>query len=159
MQLTVHTDYALRVLLYLAMHTDCATTVSQLAETFDVSKNHLTKVVNKLARSGLLETSRGKGGGFRLAVAPGEIGVGQVVRLTEPGFAIAECMKEGGPEKVTVCNLVFACAIKDSFERAKDAFIAVLDGITLADLARDTRGHPCYDKVWPLLGVNTTSGT
>ena len=132
MRLTIFTDYSLRVLLYLGAHRDEEelATVSDIAAAYRISENHLKKVVHHLARHGYVETTRGKGGGMQLARAPEEINIGAVVRITEDDLAVVECFEKGDPK----CTIVPACALPAVLARALDAFFAVLDGQTLADL-------------------------
>ena len=91
MRLTDYTDYSLRVLMFCAANPDRSVTIAEMAEHHVVSKNHLMKVVNDLARHGYLQTSRGRGGGLRLLKNPTEINLGDVVRHTETDFRLVEC--------------------------------------------------------------------
>ena len=93
MRLTVYTDYALRVLMYLAVKEDGLATIDEIAKSYSISKNHLMKVVHQLGVAGYIETVRGRGGGLRLAKPVEAIGLGEVVRYTEPDMAIASCFK------------------------------------------------------------------
>lgn len=127
MQLTRHTDYALRVLMYAAIHGGERLTITEVAEAFTVSRNHLVKVVNALGRQGYLETLRGKNGGIRLGLAPEAIGVGAVVRSMEEQLEIIDCAGTG-------CPILAPCRLRSVLGEAFDAFMAVLDRYTLADL-------------------------
>lgn len=98
MRLSEYTDYTLRVLMYCASNPDRLITIAELAERHDVSKNHLTKIVNSLARQGTLETTRGRGGGVRLALPPERIGIGDVIRASETDFRLVECF-DGTPTR------------------------------------------------------------
>ena len=129
MYITQHTDYALRALIYLGTSGDRLVTIQEIAERFGVSRNHLMKVVNALIRAGFVEGLRGKGGGLRLARAPGEIIVGAVVRQMEPGMHLVECFGSG-----CQCILDPDCKLKVGLARALAAFLQVLDELTLADL-------------------------
>ncbi|MCV2361906.1 Rrf2 family transcriptional regulator [Paucibacter sp. DJ1R-11] len=129
MQITQHTDYALRVLIYLASNEERLATVQEIAERFDISRSHLTKVVNGLIRSGFVEGLRGKGGGLRLARPPAEIGVGNVVRQMEGEPVLVECFGEE-----SLCVLSSNCRLKGALKSALKAFFAELDAVTLADL-------------------------
>lgn len=129
MKLTTFTDYSLRVLIYLASQPGQRATIGQVAAAYQVSENHLVKVVHFLGRQGWLSNVRGKGGGLELALAPERIGLGQVVRQTE-GQAVAECFSEGGGE----CCISPSCRLKGVLGEAVTAFYAVLDRYTLADL-------------------------
>ncbi|MFZ2854904.1 MAG: Rrf2 family transcriptional regulator [Rhodocyclaceae bacterium] len=129
MHITQHTDYALRVLIYLGTNEDRLVTILEISDRFAVSRSHLMKVVNQLIRSGFVEGVRGKGGGLRLARAPAEIGVGDVVRRMERGMEIVECFGSG-----CSCILDPSCKLKAALGNALDAFLKVLDAISLADL-------------------------
>src|SRR6201995_6166898 len=86
-RLTVYTDYALRMLMYLALKEDQLATIAEIAESYDISKNHLMKVAHQLGVAGFVEAVRGGGGGLRLAKPVAGIGLGDVVRYTEPDMA------------------------------------------------------------------------
>jgi Rrf2 family nitric oxide-sensitive transcriptional repressor len=128
-QLTIYTDYTLRTLMFLALCPDRLVTVSEIAGTYNISENHLTKVVHQLGLAGDVQTIRGRSGGMRLARPPAAINLGAVVRRTEPDFAIAACFEN--PE---ACPLHSACVLEQTLAAAVAAFLAVLDRYTLADL-------------------------
>jgi Rrf2 family nitric oxide-sensitive transcriptional repressor len=129
MKLTSFTDYTLRVLMYLALHQERLATIQGIAEAYGVSENHLMKVVHHLAKSGVIESLRGKGGGIRLALPPEQIRLGAVVRAAEGDGPVVECFGEDNACRITpVCKLIPVLA------EAFDALYAVLDGYTLADL-------------------------
>ncbi|MFC7475381.1 RrF2 family transcriptional regulator [Dankookia sp. GCM10030260] len=132
MRLTFHTDYALRILMYLGLRQDRRVSIHEIAAAHRISENHLVKVVHKLGRGGFLETTRGKGGGLRLARPPAEISLGDVLRFTEEDLALVACFQaaEEGPR----CALTDACRLQSLLGEALAAFLAVLDGRTLADL-------------------------
>ncbi|MDQ5905185.1 MAG: Rrf2 family transcriptional regulator, nitric oxide-sensitive transcriptional repressor [Pseudomonadota bacterium] len=129
MYITQHTDYALRALIYLGTNADRLVTIQEISERFDVSRNHLMKVVNALIRAGFVEGVRGKGGGLRLARVPREIVVGAVVREMEPGMDLVECFGSG-----CQCILDPSCKLKVILSDALAAFLKVLDDMSLADL-------------------------
>ena len=132
MRLTIFTDYTLRVLIYLGAHQreGRLATIGDVAAAYGISDNHLMKIVHHLAIQGYVETIRGKGGGMRLARAPGEINIGDVVRGAEEDLVLVECFRRGNPE----CPIAPACALRGILGRALSAFFEVLDGKTLADL-------------------------
>ena len=130
MRLTVYTDYALRMLMYLALRKDQLATIAEIAESYDISRNHLMKVAHQLGVAGFVETVRGRGGGLRLAKPVGSIGLGDVVRYTEPDMAIVSCFEAiDAPCAIQPC-----CVLKRALKQARDAFLDVLDGYTLDDL-------------------------
>lgn len=135
MRLTRFTDYSLRVLMYLAAEPGRRATIGEIAQAFGVSENHLMKVVHFLGRAGLLANVRGRGGGLALARPPAAINVGAVVRAAEGDAVPAECFDRAR----NTCGIVRACRLRGVLEEAVDAFHAVLDRYTLADLARDRR--------------------
>jgi len=135
MKLTAFTDYSLRVLIYLAAQPGRRSTIAEIAEAFNVKENHLTKVVHFLGKAGLLANVRGKGGGLDLALAPEDVVLGQVVRLTEGVDTPAECF---GEEPTTGrCCIEPICRLRPMLHEAVEAFYAVLDRYTLADMARN----------------------
>ncbi len=136
MRLTLHTDYALRALLYLAAAGDAGGTAQGIADSYGISRNHLSKVLQRLGALGYLTATRGRGGGVKLARAPGDIRVGTVVRQTEDSLAQVECFD---PERNT-CPLIGACSLERGLGEALDAYLAVLDRYTIADVALDERG-------------------
>lgn len=134
MRLTSFTDYTLRVLIYLGAHQGEGrlATIGDIAAAYGISENHLMKIVHHLARQGYVETTRGKGGGVRLARAPEEINIGGVVRGSEEDLALVECFQKGNSK----CPIVPACTLPAILHRALSAFFQVLDGQTLADLIK-----------------------
>jgi Rrf2 family transcriptional regulator, nitric oxide-sensitive transcriptional repressor len=131
MKLTNYTDYSLRVLMYLAMKKDEElTTIQEIAEAYNISKNHLMKIIHHLGKLEYIKTIRGRNGGFKLAKHPKEINIGEVVSNTEDDFNIVECFKEGGG----YCAISPSCKLKRALHEALQAFINVLYGYTLDDL-------------------------
>jgi Rrf2 family transcriptional regulator, nitric oxide-sensitive transcriptional repressor len=131
-RLTVYTDYALRVLMFLALKEDRLATIAEIAESYDISRNHLMKVAHQLGVAGYVETVRGRGGGLRLAKPIEAIGLGEVVRYTEPDMAIVSCFE---PIEAP-CAIRPACVLRRALKKAREAFVEVLDGYTLEDLVR-----------------------
>ena len=130
MRLSDYTDYTLRVLMYCATHRDRLVTIAEVADSHRVSKNHLMKIVNDLARQGLLETTRGRGGGMRLLKDPAQIRIGDVVRASETDFRLVECFDL----ETNSCHLVPSCQLRQVIDRALKAYFRELDGATLADI-------------------------
>ncbi len=133
MKLTSFTDYSLRVLIYLAAEPTRRATIAEIATAFDVSENHLTKVVHFLGKEGLLATVRGKGGGMGLARAAEQINVGDVVRRTEGTDMTAECFDP----LTNRCTIAPICRLQGVLREAVAAFYAVLDAHTLQDLVEN----------------------
>ncbi|MFC2953338.1 RrF2 family transcriptional regulator [Marinicaulis aureus] len=132
MRLNLQTDYALRLLMHLAVNEDRLCTIAEVAARYDISKNHLMKVAHLLGKEGYIETVRGRTGGLRLAHAPVTINVGDVVRRTEADFAIVECFEGGAGE----CLITPSCRLKSVLNEAVKMFLAALDHYTLDDLVR-----------------------
>ena len=130
MRLNLQTDYALRLLMHLAVNKDTLCTIAGAAARYRISKNHLMKVAHILGREGFIETVRGRAGGLRLAGPARDINVGAVVRLMEADLAIVECFQGGKNE----CAITPACRLKGALNEALNAFIEVLDHYTLEDL-------------------------
>jgi Rrf2 family nitric oxide-sensitive transcriptional repressor len=131
-RLTLHTDYALRLLMLLALEPDDLHTVEEVARRYGISHHHMNKVVQTLAQQGFVESVRGRGGGVRLARAADKINVGAVVRATEDNFDIVECFNASK----NTCVATPACGMRGPLQEALGAFLAVLDKYTLADLMR-----------------------
>lgn len=132
MRLTIYTDFSLRLLMFLALKGDGLATIAEVAKAYGISKNHLMKVTHQLGLAGYIETVRGKGGGMRLARRPQDIVLGEVVRRTELDMTLVACF---APDDVS-CPILPSCALRGALSRARDAFLSVLDGYTLADLVR-----------------------
>lgn len=135
MRLTAYTDYALRVLVYVALKRPETTTISEIAQNYRISRNHLMKVVHHLGVLGYLETVRGKGGGIRLAQAPSKINLAEVVRKTEEDMALVECFQSGPPR----CCIQPECVLRRALQAALAAFLKVLNRYTLSHLIRPSR--------------------
>ncbi|HEX2828675.1 MAG TPA: Rrf2 family transcriptional regulator [Burkholderiales bacterium] len=135
MQLTKHTDYALRVLMYVARKR-ARCTVADIAAGYQIPRSHVMKLVHQLAGLGYLETVRGKGGGVTLARRPGEINVGRVVRETEETLDVLDCLSEG---YAGGCGIAPSCTLKSALRGAQQAFYRELDRYTLADIVPGER--------------------
>src|SRR6516225_2104107 len=129
MRLTHFSDYALRVLLYAAARGDRLITIEEAAQAYGISRAHLMKGDNQLTRAGYLEARRGRSVELVLAKRPGKIRLGDVVRATEPDFALVECF---GPDNR--CVITPSCRLRRALQEALAAFMRTLDGYTLADL-------------------------
>ena len=129
MHFTRFTDYGLRALTYLALAPERLAMISEIAQAYQVSENHMTKVVHRLGQAGLVDTLRGRNGGVRLARPAAEIGIGNVVRALEPEMALADCQAGGR------CAIRGACGLEGILDQAVGALLAVLDRYTLADIA------------------------
>ena len=143
MRLTFSADYALRLLMLVGLETEHLVTIEEVADRFDISKNHLMKVAYQLGQAGYLQTVRGRNGGLRLGKAPSQIVVGEVVRKMEPDFAVVECQNPAGR-----CKLAPCCALRSAMGEAVQAFLVKLDEYTLEELLRPK------SKLRELLGVN-----
>ncbi|HLU22001.1 RrF2 family transcriptional regulator [Lederbergia graminis] len=134
MRLTNYTDYALRILIYLSSKgPDKLSNISEIAEAYNISKNHLMKVTHELGKMGVIVTVRGRGGGIKLALAPEEINIGAIVRQTEDDFKLVPCFEQGSTE----CVISPVCGLKHVLHRALSAYLQVLDEYTLADIANN----------------------
>jgi Rrf2 family nitric oxide-sensitive transcriptional repressor len=141
MQLTLFSDYSLRILLYLTAHRGCRVQLSEISAAYGISQNHLVKVVQLLVEQGWVESVRGRGGGLSLACEPSNINVATVVRSTEPHMNLVECFDP----RTNTCPIDPACGLKKALLRARDAFLAELERYTLADFV--SRG-PALIKLW-----------
>jgi Rrf2 family nitric oxide-sensitive transcriptional repressor len=135
MHLTLHADYSLRVLLYLAARPERLVSTQEVSQAYGISKNHLVRVVQALGRHGFVQVRPGRSGGICLARAPEEICLGKVFRVTEPDFHLVECFDRG----TNTCPIAPACGLIGVLVEARDAFLAVLDKYTLADVLKRSR--------------------
>jgi Rrf2 family transcriptional regulator, nitric oxide-sensitive transcriptional repressor len=130
MQLTVHADYALRVLLYLGSHPDRVISTQEISKAYGISKHHLVRVVHRLSAEGYVTITAGRYGGAELARKPVDIRIGDVFRATETNLALVECFDM----KTNTCVIAPVCRLKGVLQEALDGFLGVLDRYTLADL-------------------------
>ncbi len=150
MYLTQHTDYGLRVLVYTAINDDTLVNIGTIAETYNISKSHLMKVVTSLVKGGFLVSVRGKGGGLRLADVPEKINIGAVVRHLEP-MQVVECMGDNNE-----CLITPSCRLTGIITGAIKAFFNHLDQYSLQDLL----DKPTYDILYtPRIPINEILGT
>jgi len=145
--LTKHSDYALRVLVYVASAEGRQVSTEEISDAFGISAHHLVKVVGKLGKAGFLTVKRGRSGGFSLARDAAQIRLGKVVEATEPDFALVECLDAGNNS----CVLTGSCGLVRPLKEAQRAFIAALDQYTLAD-AIGSRG-PRYRRLLKLTSI------
>ena len=134
MRLTLYTDYALRMLTYLALKGDELSTVGEIAEAYDISSNHLVKLTRELGHIGIIETSRGRNGGLRLALPADKINIGALIRHTEDDSQHVTCFTAATNQ----CCIMPGCKLRQKLHQALEAYYAVLDEVTLADLV----SHP-----------------
>lgn len=127
MRLTRFTDYSLRVLIYLGAHPERTCSIAEIAHAYAISQNHLMKVVHGLRRQDFVTSVRGRSGGVRLARPADKINVGDLVRRTEDDFRLVDC---------SGCVIAPGCGLIGTLNQALGAFMAVLDGCTLADLVK-----------------------
>lgn len=147
MQLTSYTDYALRVLLYLAMAQGKQANITEIADFFNISRNHLVKIVHQLGNKGFVKTTRGKGGGITLQRPPERISVGEVVRSMENHFNWVECFDPAQQS----CRMLPGCGLKHLLARAGAAYLEVLDSATLADALSKEIPIELPDTKYPLM--------
>ncbi|MGD9942905.1 MAG: Rrf2 family transcriptional regulator [Burkholderiaceae bacterium] len=131
MRLTLYTDYALRVMMFLAVRhaSGALSRIDEIAQAYGISRSHLTKIVHELGQSGMVETLRGRAGGLRLSRPPEAITIGEIVRLAEKDFAVVSCHD---PTAGVPCAIEPACHLRGALARATEAFLRELDRTTLA---------------------------
>ncbi len=135
MRLTLYTDYALRLLIHLALSGERRATAADVAASYSISEFHLRKVTQQLAKEGWLENRRGRGGGLALALPPERISIGAVVRSMESDFALVACFPGGAGD----CAIKGLCPLTGALQEALDAWFAVLDRTSLADVVARPR--------------------
>ncbi|WP_419901744.1 Rrf2 family transcriptional regulator [Kiloniella sp.] len=136
MRLTTYTDYSLRVLIFVGLKGEELTTITEISDRYNISRNHLMKVVNQLSQDGYLKTIRGKNGGMTLAHVPSKINLGDVVRDMEDNLDIVECFDK----KKGCCQIDGYCRLQGILGEAVIAFFDVLDKYTLEDLMVNRSG-------------------
>ena len=132
MKLSLYTDYSLRVLLFLGANQGKRATMAEIAECYDISHEHLRKVVHLLGKLGYIETYRGKNGGFELKLDAAQINIGEVIEATEPRQPVVDCSSQP-------CILLFACSLQSALNRAEQAFYDTLKAYSLADMLKNRR--------------------
>lgn len=133
MQLSLHADYACRVLIYLAARRAPRSSIEEIARAFKISENHLVKVVHRLGQLGFVETTRGRNGGLRLARDPELISMGDVIRRMEPHFEVVECFSSN----TNTCPITGICGLQPALFKARDAFLQSLDAVNLAAVSHN----------------------
>ena len=136
MRFTLHTDYGLRVLLYAAAHPDRVVTTAEIGTAYGISKHHLVRVAQSLRDGGYLELKTGRRGGLALTRDPGEIFIGDVVRILEPDLRLVECFDPA----TSTCPIAPVCGLSAALQDARDAFLGVLDRVSLKQALR--KGNP-----------------
>lgn len=133
MQLSLHADYALRVLIYLGAHQDRVVTTQEISTTYGISKHHLVRVVQTLAEHRYVEIYAGRSGGVKLERDPGTIRLGDVVRAAEPNMRLVECFDS----QTNTCRIAGVCSLKGMLREALEAFLSSLNRYTLADILKN----------------------
>jgi Rrf2 family nitric oxide-sensitive transcriptional repressor len=130
LQLSLHADYACRVLIYLGVRGAPRSSIEEIARAFKISENHLVKVVHRLGQLGFIETTRGRNGGLRLARDPELISMGDVIRRMEPHFEVVECFSSTS----NTCPITGICGLQPALWKARDAFLQTLDAVSLSSV-------------------------
>jgi len=151
-RLTAYSNYALRTLMYCALHRDRLVRVQDVAEAYGISRAHLLKAARQLGQLGYLENVRGRTGGIRLDKAPEAIIVGEVVRHTEEQDEFVECFNAA----TNTCPLIGICRLSRLFRTALDAFFAELDKVTIADLV--AHGPALLERLAPIESMREPQG-
>lgn len=152
MNLTLHTDYSLRILLYLAEHTERPVSTREISEAYGISRTHLVRVVQTLQSHGFVRAATGRAGGIALARDPAAINIGEVVKKTEPNFRIVECFDLAR----NTCRILPVCSLRGVLESALQSFFETLDQHTLADLVR-MKGSERFSDFLPLENLRVKS--
>lgn len=132
MRLTTFSDYSMRVVMYLGIQEERLVTIYEIAQAYNISENHLMKVVHQLALNGYVETIRGKNGGLRLARDPKTINLGELIRKSEGDTGILPCL-----DTTDVCCIQPSCKLMGVLREAQNALFDTLGKYTLADLLID----------------------
>jgi len=144
MQLTQFTDFALRTLLYLGVHTGRLVPIAEVSAAYGISNHHLVKVASLLVRAGYVQAVRGRGGGMQLAQPPAALRLGAVVRTCEPHMNLVECFDRGH----NTCPIVAVCELAGVLATAQEEFLARLDGYSLADLLHPGPRQEKLTQIW-----------
>jgi Rrf2 family nitric oxide-sensitive transcriptional repressor len=133
MQLSLHADYALRVLVYLGTYPDRVVSTQEISGAYGISKHHLVRVIHTLAKHGYVGIHTGRSGGVALAREPHLIHLGDVIRHAEPNLRLAECFHK----ETNTCPIIRVCALKGMLNEALNTFLSTLNRYTVADVLRD----------------------
>jgi len=133
MNITTFSDYTLRVLIYLATHEGEKSTADEIASAYDISFHHVAKAAQWLAREGYVNSERGRAGGMTLQQDINTINIGRVVKATEAGTALVDCMRTNGG----TCCIRPSCGLKLALAEAQAAFYKALESFTLADIVTE----------------------
>ena len=153
MNLTLHTDYSLRILLYLAEHTDRPVSTREISEAYGISRTHLVRVVQTLQSHGFVNAATGRAGGITLARDPAGINIGDVVKKTEPNFRIVECFDLEN----NTCRILPVCSLRGVLDNALQSFFKALEKYTLADLVR-MKGSERISDYLPVESLRAKTG-
>jgi Rrf2 family nitric oxide-sensitive transcriptional repressor len=137
MQLTLFTDYGLRTLIYLAAHNDKLSSVKEIAEHYDISRNHLAKVVHRLSQLEYIETTKGKGGGILISKSTTALRLGDLIVALEPNMNMVECFDD----KTNTCRITQTCQLKHYLYEARQGFIDKMNQYTLVDTIANTKSR------------------
>ncbi len=141
MQLTKHTDYAFRVLIYLAMKpAEQLSTIQEIAEYFDISRSHMMKIVQKLANAGFVQSIRGKQGGIHLGKPTGDINLRSIIELMEATLKPVDCTTQP-------CRLNPGCSLKTILFTGQQQYMDYIGQYTVADLVKQNNGSPVKDRL------------
>ena len=146
MYLTTYSDYALRILLYLSLKDPQVSTIQEIASSYNISKNHLMKIVHHLVKAGYVKSIRGRSGGIMLNKPAQLINIGQVIQVTEENFHLTECFNYQNNQ----CCIVSHCYLKHILNEALTAFLDVLNQYTLQDIQKNS------DQLSALLNIHST---
>jgi Rrf2 family nitric oxide-sensitive transcriptional repressor len=137
MQLSLRADYSLRTLIYLATHPERIVPTKEISDAYGISKHHLVRIVENLARHDYVKIHAGRSGGLSLNRETSQIRLGEVVRVAEPNMQLVECFDPS----TNTCKIAPACGLKQMFSEALEAFLTSLNQHTLADVVGNGAQH------------------
>lgn len=135
MQLTSFTDYGIRVLMYLATQPEQISSVKEIAEYYNISRNHLVKITHRLSQLGYINTSKGKGGGIQISKGIEKLNLGDIIIALEPNFNIVECFDAQN----NTCRITNSCHFKHYISEARENFINTMNKYTLGDTIQNKK--------------------